>query len=227
MRESEMRVVGIDGCRSGWVAVVLRGGHFEAAFLERRLYEVLEHVRDAAVAAVDIPIGSEPDKFRRVDIAAKKFLGPRHNSVFLMPPLEVFRLASYAEACARCRELAASAPSKQVWELREKILEADEVAASDGRIIEVHPEVSFRALVGAPLTYGKKTWAGQGLRRAALGRAGIEIPNDLGAAGAAAPDDVLDAAIAAWSANRHARAATRSLDPRFVDAAGRTITIWY
>jgi hypothetical protein len=43
----------------------------------------------------------------------------------------------------------------------------------------------------------------------------------------AAPDDVLDAAVAAWTANRHAKAAAGSLPPHFVDASGRTVTIWY
>lgn len=57
---------------------------------------------------------------------------------------------------------------------------------------------------------------------------GVVIPPDIGVAGTtAAPDDVLDAAIAAWSANRHARGESVPLVPAIRDASGRTVTIKY
>lgn len=67
---------------------------------------------------------------------------------------------------------------------------------------EVHPEVSFALLLGAPAEHPKRTWAGQQERRAALADAGVEL-GDVGRVGAmAAPDDVLDAAAVAWSTRR-------------------------
>jgi predicted RNase H-like nuclease len=66
-------------------------------------------------------------------------------------------------------------------------------------VFEVHPEVSFRELVRRPLA-PKRTAVGASERRLALAEAGIDLP-DL-------PyplEDVLDAAAAAWSANRYAR----------------------
>ncbi|HCP61807.1 MAG TPA: DUF429 domain-containing protein, partial [Actinobacteria bacterium] len=48
----------------------------------------------------------------------------------------------------------------------------------------------------------KKSWNGLMQRWRLLSSEGIELPEAAGPAGAAAPDDVLDAAAAAWSANR-------------------------
>src|SRR3712207_3556125 len=55
-------------------------------------------------------------------------------------------------------------------------------------------------MAGAPLAYAKKTWSGQARRRELLARHGIVLPDMLGPAGQAPPDDVLDAAAVAWSA---------------------------
>jgi predicted RNase H-like nuclease len=63
-------------------------------------------------------------------------------------------------------------------------------------------------------------------RRQLLATAGIELPDTL-EAGLAAADDVLDAAVVAWSAARKARreAATLPPDPPIHD--GRPVAIWY
>ena len=54
------------------------------------------------------------------------------------------------------------------------------------------------------------------------------MPADLGRAGeAAGVDDVLDAAAAAWTANRFALGMAESLQPVVRDLNGRDITIWY
>jgi predicted RNase H-like nuclease len=60
-------------------------------------------------------------------------------------------------------------------------------------------------------------------------RVGIVVPVDLGPAGrVAGVDDVLDAAVAAWSAQRIARGEARCLpDPPERDAEGRSVAIWY
>ena len=82
------------------------------------------------------------------------------------------------------------------------VLEVDACAATDDRIYEVHPEVSFTQMNGAPLAYTKKSWHGQADRLRLLAVAGITIPDDLGPVGSIPPDDIIDAAAAAWSAMR-------------------------
>ena len=76
---------------------------------------------------------------------------------------------------------------------------------ADPRLHEVHPELSFQTMAGRPLRHGKKSWGGQTERRRLLAEAGIELPTFLGAVDAVPPDDVLDAAVVAWSALRIAR----------------------
>jgi predicted RNase H-like nuclease len=76
----------------------------------------------------------------------------------------------------------------------------------------VHPELSFRALVGQPMTYPKRSWNGQHERRAALKGAGVALEDYIDGAGSVVPpDDLLDAAIAAWSADRLARGLAESI----------------
>jgi predicted RNase H-like nuclease len=82
--------------------------------------------------------------------------------------------------------------------MRRRIFEIARLAAADERVFEVHPEVSFRELLGRTPS-SKRTASGASERRLALAEAGIDLP-DL-------PyplDDVLDAAIVAWSAMRYA-----------------------
>ena len=70
-------------------------------------------------------------------------------------------------------------------------------------VAEAHPELSFAGLAGAPLRSRKSTWAGAAERRALLARAGIVLADDLGPpAEQAGVDDVLDAAVMAWTAQR-------------------------
>ena len=118
--------------------------------------------------------------------------------------------------------------SRQAWALGTRVLEADVVAQSDDRVIEIHPEVSFRALQGTDVKWPKKTWNGQMLRRQLLAGAGIEIPDELGDAGGVPADDVLDAAVVAWSARRYVCGEALALPTTTeLDDTGRRLAIWY
>ena len=101
--------------------------------------------------------------------------------------------------------------SQQSYALRAKIFEVDDVVATDDRVFECHPEVSFAAMTGVPLDWSKKTWNGQILRRGLLADHGIGLPDDLGEAGRAPVDDLLDAAACAWSAERMRLGTARTL----------------
>jgi len=64
-------------------------------------------------------------------------------------------------------------------------------------------------------------------RRNLLVDAGIELPDYLPAASRAAADDVLDAAVVAWSASRISLGVARSLPVVPPMQAGRAVAIWY
>ncbi len=165
------------------------------------------------------------------DPAARAFVGGHlASSVFTPPPLAAVRSDDYETACRVSLELVGKKLSKQSWALREKMLDAYPAWCADPeRVREVHPESCFRALAGEPLTTRKKSWAGVRERTALLRNAGIEPRDDLGRVGdVAAPDDVLDAAAAAWGAARIARGEGRSMpDPPERDPDGRPVAIWY
>jgi predicted RNase H-like nuclease len=112
--------------------------------------------------------------------------------------------------------------SAQAFALKKQILAVQPLAERDERIWEVHPEVSFAEANEGPLEWSKTSWNGAKLRLAILQAHGITIPDDLDESGAAAIPDVLDAAIAAWSADRIARNVGVSLP----EASPRLGAIW-
>ncbi|HEX2419887.1 MAG TPA: DUF429 domain-containing protein [Micromonosporaceae bacterium] len=228
-RRAATTAVGVDAFLAGWVAVELNDGAYARAWAAGSLAVLLSDVATDTVVGVDIPLGLLDSGWRTADRAAARQLGPRRSSIFAVPPRPVWMAGEYAEANRLCRTLTGGGLSVQAWGLRRRVLEAD--AYRDDRsheLFEVHPELAFRSLAGAPLEYGKKTWHGQLRRRALLAAAGVEIPDDLGAAGVVPPDDVLDAAVVAWCAHRIATGVAVPVPdpPDQSDHQGRPIAIW-
>jgi predicted RNase H-like nuclease len=198
--------LGVDAARGGWIAVVFDDGSFADAVLERRFPSLLERFPDAAVFGVDVPIGlPEVGSRRRADLEARAVVGARRSSVFFTPARVALEASTYTEARAL-----APGTSAQGWALKAAILDVDRVR--DPRVREVHPEVSFAVLAGRSLAFAKRTWNGQRERLQLLAGAGIELPDRLDA-GLVRADDVLDAAVAAWSATRVARGEHVTIPP--------------
>ena len=224
------KVVGIDGARGAWVAIVLEAGAFAGCMLADTLADIVARHPGAGAFGIDVPIGFPTvatDGVRAADVAARAFVGPRRSSVFPMPARDVLEAGSYAEANALSRERYGRGISRQAYALRENILEADRLSV-DPRVFEVHPEVSFRALKGDVLEHAKKSWNGLQERIRLLEDVGIRLPTAL-PCGKVAADDVVDAAAAAWSAERVARGGAGML-PEGVgggDADEGTPRIWY
>jgi predicted RNase H-like nuclease len=219
--------VGVDGCKRGWVAIELSNRGFQRARTFPTFAKLFAACERAKVIAVDMPIGLV-DRERTADTAARDYLVGQSSCVFNSPPRAALRADSYEAASAIARDVSERGLSRQSYALFEKIREVDEFI-DDTRIHEVHPEVSFRVLNGdIRLLHGKKTWGGAHLRRRRLVDAGIVVPDDLGEVDPVAVDDILDAAIAAWSARRIARGQARSFPANASqqDASGRMIAIW-
>ena len=171
----------------------------------------------ARVVAVDIPLGLPVDGRRRAcDVAARARLGAQRSSVFFAPPSVVLSAADHQEASALSRAAGSVGLSEQTWNLVPKIREAS--LLDDPRLLEAHPELSFRAL--GPVSASKKTAAGRAERLALLRGwlPGVSLPTPLptcqsvgspGVAGAltarAKADDCLDALACAWTAARWLR----------------------
>jgi predicted RNase H-like nuclease len=217
-RRGTTPVLGVDGYRGGWVAVLTGADGVVSARTAARFEQLLgEHAR---VIAVDIPIGLEGRAERYVDRLARRAVGARSSSVFDTPPRPVLEASTYEEANELARELTGKGLTRQSFALRRRILEVDPIADRDERVIEVHPEVSFCELAGAPLSHSKHATEGLAERRELLEYAGIRLPAPLPGVPEA---DVLDATVAAWTARRFARGEARPFPPHHRDRIG---AIW-
>ncbi|CAG2086588.1 DUF429 domain-containing protein [Xanthomonas arboricola] len=235
-----MQCVGIDGAGSGWLAVWQAGDGLQFAGYPTAA-AVASALGDVAVLGVDIPIGLSEHAPRAADVQARRFVGGRRAcSIFAAPLRGMLHAPTQVEASALHRVLDHDGQrgfGVQSFALLSKIRAWDDALRADPpwaeRVFEVHPEVSFAVLAGGHgLAAGKKSSAGHQQRAALLGQcygarqvaALLErVPRAL-----AKPDDVLDALVACWSAQRIAAGTAGSL-PAVVerDAYGLRMGIHY
>jgi predicted RNase H-like nuclease len=223
-RDGKSAVAGADAARIGkrkvWAVVELREGRVERVSVRNDLRQVAESVD---LLAVDIPIGLPGQEGaplvegrRRADLGARELVHPSlRGTVFWSPPRRALDEDDYTAARAIDPSLSA-----QAFALRERILEVEELAAAGLPVLEYHPEVTFAVLEGGPATVRKRSWGGQHERRRLLERAELTLPGVLGGEadsgkgrdpGLLAPDDVLDAAAGALTADRVFRQQGRAL----------------
>lgn len=211
---TERVVGGIDGCAGGWVLVtVVVAGSTARPRLGLTVVETLDavvaDVRSGrmASAAIDIPIGLAARDPRACDLEARRMLGPRRSSVFPAPVRSVLGAGTYVEACDRSRRACGKGISKQLFNILPKIAEVDGLQSRrlQAHLFEMHPELSFTVLAGAPMRFAKRTAAGRAERIAALRPAFGDVARLVEHPPAGAQrDDVLDALVGAWTALRHA-----------------------
>jgi predicted RNase H-like nuclease len=180
------RVLGVDACRRGWIAIADEDG-INGAYFDEDIDALLAQA-DAdgpiSVVAIDMPIGLPDRRHRQADVLARSAIGPLWASVFMTPVRQALA-ADHATASAISRELTGYGISLQAFALKPKLLQAGRWARrTRARVAEIHPEVCFARLAGAPLTARKSSWAGAERRRALLAGAGITLAGDLGTAGA-------------------------------------------
>jgi predicted RNase H-like nuclease len=223
-------VVGVDGCPAGWICfqVDLQSRRTVVRVL-KSLVELISASPQPKLIAIDIPIGIPTKGARACDVAARKLLGkPRSNSVFPAPVRATFAAETYQEACALSLQAQGKSLSRQAFEIIPKIREVDELITPEMqvRIFEVHPEVSFWALNG-----------GQSLKHRKLDREGKEerlkllLPHYPAIISyfaelkrtEVAEHDLLDAAVAAWTAECVACGTV----PRQFDSRGLRMEIIY
>ena len=171
-----MRVIGVDGCRGGWLCIALDvAGRATGAigappewWVADDFAAVVERRPAADLVLVDIPIGlleGGPDP-REPDALARGMLGGRRaSSVFSAPVRPVLEAPDYAAANALSRRLSGKGLSRQSWGIVPKIREVDAFLRAQpawiGRVREVHPELCFHAFAGGrSMGHNKKTDGG-------------------------------------------------------------------
>ncbi|WP_370288503.1 heavy metal translocating P-type ATPase [Nocardioides sp.] len=209
-------VLGVDGCRSGWVGAVWTPGAPAVQVVRADDIDTLVRLaraqHDVRLVGIDIPIGLPDDSIRQADVLARRALPGKASSIFTTLTRAAYAETDRASADAVNRRLTGQGVGAQAFAIAAKIREVDtwlrEGGASEAGIemIEVHPEVTFAAISGAPIRAPKRTPEGRALRIAALAAVGIEVPDPLVPAGerGVAPDDVVDACAVAWTAARRA-----------------------
>ena len=215
-----MAVLGIDGCPGGWVGALVDGS--EVAWHAGTFVELL--VLEAAVVAVDIPIGLPPGAARRAaDLEARAALGPQRSSVFFAPPRVVLGAVDQPDATRLSRTAGSTGVSIQLFHVLGKVVEVDAALRADAgagaRVVEAHPEVSFRRLARTDALPSKRTAAGRAARLQAVRSWLPDLELPVPAPGRAKPDDCLDALACAWTAQRWSRGAADVLGDE-VDGTG-------
>jgi predicted RNase H-like nuclease len=233
-----LKAWGADGCRKGWFYFAM--GQADPEFgVVRTLADLVERAGPDDPIFVDIPIGlhDTSERERLCDLEARRVLSPvRGSSVFPTPARSSVYAETYEEA-ARCnREALGKGLSRQSWGIVPKIREVDELLRQRpelvGLVREVHPEVCFWALHGAPMLHSKRTREGFRARMDTLG-AHLPSTDELVAAAYlehggfdAARDDIVDALVAALTAAHADGCLTLPATPE-VDAGGMPMEIVY
>ncbi|MGE0735412.1 MAG: DUF429 domain-containing protein [Alphaproteobacteria bacterium] len=223
-------VAGVDGCRGGWIMVRKDPARDDVSV------HIATNWRDLPptdMIAVDMPIGLPNRGARGCDRLAQTLLGARRSSVFLGFRRPLLNFADYPSANAWGKRIDGKGLAKQAWFLLPKIRELDEILTPplQARIRECHPELAFASLAGAPMRYAKRDPRGERARMKALRAAGFgELPHWLKALDRrlAKPDDLLDACVLCWQAERLVRGTAKRLPHRPQrDAHGLRMEIWY
>jgi predicted RNase H-like nuclease len=220
----DLQVLGVDGCRGGWLAARLSGGDVTWTWTDG-IAGLLEL---GLPTAVDIPIGLPDAGPRACDVAARAMLGRRGVSVFPAPVRAVLGCASYAEAREVLAGRGGPSMSAQAFGLVRAVRQVDDAlaAGADARVVEAHPEVAFCRMGGGPGLASKKSTAGVAARlRLLLGW----LPTALDALAEVPPraalDDALDALACAWVARRWAAGVAQVLGDGSRDTRGRPMRI--
>ncbi len=241
---SPAHVLGVDGCRAGWLAAEIRlaDNRLQAKFAIQ-FRDIVRMADDAEMTVADMPIGLAEAGPRACEAAARARLRPlRHSSVFSPPRRGMLDFETYAEANAwgkaQARRLtgkeAGGGLSKQAWMIAPKIREVDAcmTPARQARLGEGHPEVAFWRLNGAaPCAHPKRKPEGQAERRALLAANGLD-PDPLfpavkaAAKGGVGLDDLYDACALALTARARLEGDAVRLGDGARDARGLVMEIW-
>jgi predicted RNase H-like nuclease len=253
MAGGETWLVGVDGCRDGWLAVFVRTtGDQVRVRLVSHFSEVTEAPEAPVVVAVDMPIGLPERGGRDAERTVRPLVGKLYRSVFPVPS----RRAVYSEigpflnqkarrvahqranAVARATSQPPRGITIQMFGILPKIREVDGILRGGNKInrcvYEAHPELAFwrlngeRALDEPKKIKGRPNEPGLEVRRrllvaAGLPAAAVEGPPPKGAG----RDDLLDALACAVIARRiHSGTAKPFPDPLLRDAHGLPMAIW-
>lgn len=241
----DQTILGIDGCRTGWVVA-----QADPTLTDIKIYHattLLDIVSKTPPQkiAIDMPIGL-PEKIngpgREAEQAVRPMLGRRQSSLFSIPSRSAIYADTYQKACELA--LQASNPprkvAKQGFNLFPKIIEIDQLLQSRKDLIaiihESHPEAAFVKMnsdkpLGLPKKVKNRPFPeGLELRKTLLKSNGIDFSKARIAQNLSkkcSEDDMIDALAMLWIAQRLAKAIAKPHpDPPKRDDKDIPIAIW-
>ncbi len=206
-------VTGVDGCKSGWIAITLDpdSGDFTHA-VHPDGASLFAAIAESRVIAIDIPIRLPEKGVRECDRAARRLLGrPRSSSVFPAPIRAALDAQSRIEADRITRSVDGRGVGAQAWNIYSRIREVDSLLRKSKRlrdsVYESHPEVCFWALNGGqPMACSKHSTEGLEERRCLIdqhfGANSFQRVRSAYRKTEVSADDILDAFAVCWTARR-------------------------
>ena len=166
--------IGVDGCRKGWIAAILKDGNLSVGKF-KSIEHIIEKHSDFKEFLIDIPIGlPEYEKDHRPDTLARKMLSPRGATVFNVPARQAVYAEDGASQKRENKRILGKSLSNQSLGIISKIREVDEFLDKHqeykNRLFESHPELCFARLNGMVLLSKKKEKEGIEEREAVLAK---------------------------------------------------------
>ncbi|MBK0370241.1 DUF429 domain-containing protein [Flavobacterium agrisoli] len=160
-----MKLVGIDGCKFGWVAVSLED---DCAKIFKNLTDLVAFYDDETIFLIDMPIGLPSEEIERncEKSARREIDSKRKSSLFPVPCRQAVYAENYEKANQINRKVLQKGIPKQSWFICSKIKELDQILLQNeklkARFKESHPELAFHYLNRkVSMEFNKKTESGQ------------------------------------------------------------------
>ncbi len=235
-----MKTIGIDGCRTGWIAISLDSSTSGYWIVEsdQELADIFEAYDRIFI---DVPIGLEDQKYtRECDVLLREVLGPDYRASVFNPPVRpALHAPTYAEASMTSYEITQKKISIQAWNITPKIKAVDQLLQENesyrGKVYESHPELIFQNLNGGnPVLQKKETKKGLRHRLDLLSeknRLAADFFRDIKEEyrrNQIGEDDIVDALALAWAANQSQKKPIKTLPenpPK--DSSGLRMAIHY
>ena len=204
-------VIGIDGCRAGWITTQI---------LDNQLisFQIIENLNDDYLKqsnlshiGIDIPLQLSHTGKRLAEVEARALLKKRACTIFSPPTLNALRAKNYIDACEVNFKECGKRISKQSWNLFPKIIEAHKFLENNSisklGVFEVHPELSFMAMNDMNLVEAsKKTDIGKEIRIKLIKKFfptfSFELVRNKYKKNQVLDDDILDSISVLWSTQR-------------------------
>ncbi|MFK7770970.1 MAG: DUF429 domain-containing protein [Saprospiraceae bacterium] len=163
MKNNHKYIVGIDGCKYGWIAIKITANSQFSISKHSSFSSIFKTYPDAEKYLVDMVIGlADENHPRKVEKFAREKLKPnRTSSVFTPPCRAAVYQKTYEAAKEKNKMVLGKSISIQAWNIVPKMREVDQFILKNNeykhKIFEAHPEVCFATLNNQiPMFFKKK-----------------------------------------------------------------------